>query len=110
MLTGVGVDSYNNPNLVRASSTSMGGVSNLVGFDKVVNDLNMEFSGLYVLDAAQGKILGDRNQIESSAPTSTTPGTLGGLYTDTSAMHTYQLTSIDETDPDNPVYNWTMRW
>lgn len=106
----VGVDSYNNPNLVRASSTSMGGVSNLVGFDKVVNDLNMEFSGLYVLDAAQGKILGDRNQIESSAPTSTTPGTLGGLYTDTSAMHTYQLTSIDETDPDNPVYNWTMRW
>ena len=50
------------------------------------------------------------NQLATSAPTSTTPGALGGLYTDTSAMHTYQLTAIDETDPDNPVYSWTMRW
>lgn len=50
------------------------------------------------------------NTLATSAPTTTTAGVLGQLYTDTTNMHTYQLTAIDTTDPDNPVYTWTQRW
>ena len=53
---------------------------------------------------AQGNTLG------SGAPTTTYSGVLGQLYTDVSNMHTYQLGSIDTTDPSNPVYNWIQRW
>lgn len=54
--------------------------------------------------AAQG------NTLSTSAPTTTTEGVLGQLYTDTTNMHTYQCTAIDTTDPDNPLYTWTQRW
>jgi hypothetical protein len=50
------------------------------------------------------------NTLATSAPTTTTAGVLGQLYTDTTAMHTYQCTAIDTTDSDNPVYTWTQRW
>ena len=50
------------------------------------------------------------NKLMTAAPTTTNSGVLGQLWTDTSAMHTYQLTAIDTTDPDNPVYTWTQRW
>lgn len=50
------------------------------------------------------------NTLATSAPTTTTEGVLGQLYTDTTAMHTYQLTAIDTTDPNNPSYTWTQRW
>ena len=50
------------------------------------------------------------NTLSTSAPTTSTVGVLGQLYTDTTNMHTYQLTSIDTTDPANPVYSWTQRW
>ena len=50
------------------------------------------------------------NTLSSSAPTSSTVGVLGQLLTDTTAMHTYQCTAIDTTDPDNPSYTWTQRW
>lgn len=50
------------------------------------------------------------NTLATSAPTTTTEGVLGQLYTDTTNMHTYQCTAIDTTDPDNPVYTWTQRW
>jgi hypothetical protein len=50
------------------------------------------------------------NTLATSAPTTATEGVLGQLYTDTTAMHTYQLTAIDTTDPDNPSYTWTQRW
>lgn len=50
------------------------------------------------------------NTLATSAPTTTTEGVLGQLYTDTTGMHTYQLTAIDTTDPDNPVYTWQQRW
>ena len=50
------------------------------------------------------------NTLATSAPTTTTAGVLGQLYTDTTAMHTYQCTAIDTTDPANPVYTWTQRW
>lgn len=50
------------------------------------------------------------NKLMTAAPTTTDAGVLGQLWTDTTAMHTYQLGSIDETDPSNPVYNWVQRW
>lgn len=50
------------------------------------------------------------NTLATSAPTTSTVGVLGQLYTDTTAMHTYQCTAIDTTDPDNPSYTWTQRW
>lgn len=50
------------------------------------------------------------NTLSATAPTTTTAGVLGQLYTDTTNMHTYQLTAIDTTDPSNPVYTWTQRW
>ena len=50
------------------------------------------------------------NTLATSAPTTTTVGVLGQLYTDTTNMHTFQCTAIDTTDPDNPVYAWTQRW
>lgn len=50
------------------------------------------------------------NTLSTTAPTTTTEGVLGQLYTDTTNMHTYQCTNIDTTDPNNPVYTWTQRW
>ena len=51
------------------------------------------------------------NLLSTSAPTTSTVGVLGQLYTDTNNMHTYQCTAIDTvTDPDNPSYTWTQRW
>lgn len=44
------------------------------------------------------------------APDSSTVGGLGQLYTDTTTMHTYQCTAIDDTDPNNPIFTWTQRW
>lgn len=50
------------------------------------------------------------NTLSTTAPTTSTEGVLGQLYTDTTNMHTYQCTAIDTTDPDNPSYTWTQRW
>lgn len=52
------------------------------------------------------------NFIAYEAPTASTYGELGQLWTDISStpIHTYQMTAVDETDPDNPVYTWTQRW
>ena len=50
------------------------------------------------------------NLLSTSAPTTSTVGVLGQLYTDTTNMHTYQCTAIDTTDPNNPSYTWTQRW
>lgn len=50
------------------------------------------------------------NTLAAAAPDTSTVGVLGQLWTDTTNMHTYQLGSIDTTDPANPVYNWIQRW
>lgn len=54
--------------------------------------------------------LAQGNTLATAAPTTSTVGVLGQLYTDTTNMHTYQLTAIDTTDPNNPTYTWTQRW
>lgn len=45
------------------------------------------------------------NTLSSSAPTTSTVGVLGQLYTDTTNMHTYQCTAIS-----GDTYTWTQRW
>ena len=45
------------------------------------------------------------NTLATSAPTTSTVGVLGQLYTDTTNMHTYQCTDIT-----GGVYTWTQRW
>ena len=43
--------------------------------------------------------------VKNTAPTTSTVGVLGQLYTDTTDMHTYQCTAISGN-----TYVWTMRW
>lgn len=45
------------------------------------------------------------NTLSTSAPTTSTVGVLGQLYTDTTNMHTYQCTAIS-----GDTYTWTQRW
>lgn len=45
------------------------------------------------------------NTLSTSAPTTSTVGVLGQLYTDTTNMHTYQCTAISGS-----TYTWTQRW
>lgn len=45
------------------------------------------------------------NTLATSAPTTSTEGVLGQLYTDTTNMHTYQCTAISGS-----TYTWTQRW
>lgn len=99
-----GADSYNDPEFIYSTSNT-GTINDMVSFQKVANNLTTSSNGTRVLDAYQGKVLSDRNQIESTAPTSSTYGVLGGLYTDTTNMHTYQCTAIS-----GDTYTWTQRW
>ena len=45
------------------------------------------------------------NTLATSAPTTSTVGVLGQLYTDTTTLHTYQCTAISGS-----TYTWTQRW
>lgn len=61
------------------------------------------------LSAKQGKVLKDTIDgliiSNTSAPNTSTVGTLGQLWTDTTNMHTYQCTAISGS-----TYTWTQRW
>lgn len=83
------------------------------------NDCACEYIGLVdrsklldgnALKFIQNKMKESGNTLSDAAPTTSTAGVLGQLYTDTTNMHTYQCTAVDTTDPDNPVYTWTQRW
>ena len=88
---------------------SLGLVTGSASVAQVVDDLYSDYTNA-PLSANQGRILGERsNIIEASAPTTDTEGVLGQLYTDTSTMHTYQCTNIDDSG-DDPIYTWTQRW
>lgn len=76
---------------------------------QVVDNLYSDYTNA-PLSANQGRILAERsNIIETTAPDTATEGVLGQLYTDTTNMHTYQCTAIDDSG-DDPVYTWTQRW
>lgn len=62
------------------------------------------------IDLHDAATVAQGNTLATSAPTTSTVGVLGQLYTDTTSMHTYQCTAIDTTDPNNPSYTWTQRW
>ena len=47
------------------------------------------------------------NTLASSAPTTSTVGVLGQLYTNTTDGKIYHCTAIDTTDPNNPSYTWS---
>lgn len=60
------------------------------------------YDGQDIHDAAT---LAQGNTLATSAPTTSTVGVLGQLYTDTTNMHTYQCTAIS-----GDTYTWTQRW
>ena len=92
-----------------AVSKAMGIVTGSANVANVVDDLYSDYTNA-PLSANQGRILGERSNVLSpDAPTTETEGVLGQLYTDTTNMHTYQCTAIDDSG-DDPVYTWTQRW
>lgn len=60
------------------------------------------YDGQQLHDAAT---VAQGNTLSTSAPTTSTVGVLGQLYTDTTNMHTYQCTAIS-----GDTYTWTQRW
>lgn len=63
-------------------------------------------TGLYDGQSAHdAATLAQGNTLATSAPTTSTVGVLGQLYTDTTNMHTYQCTAISGS-----TYTWTQRW
>ena len=92
-----------------AVSKPLGIVTGSATVSQVVDDLYSDYTNA-PLSANQGRILGERSNVLSpDAPTTETEGVLGQLYTDTTNMHTYQCTAIDDSG-DEPVYTWTQRW
>ena len=104
---------------IGATSKTMSGRNGVVSVGNCDDDTRYCYGGtLYriiegVHDGVQlhdAATVAQGNTLATSAPTTTTTGVLGQLYTDTTAMHTYQCTAINTTDPANPVYTWTQRW
>ena len=63
-------------------------------------------TGLYDgQDIHEAATVAQGNTLATSAPTTSTVGVLGQLYTDTTNMHTYQCTAIS-----GDTYTWTQRW
>lgn len=97
-----------NASTSRAGEVYIGSTETSEGFNstnyRVIGGLH---DGQLAHDAAT---VAQGNKLMTTAPTTTDAGVLGQLWTDTTAMHTYQLTAIDTTDPDNPVYTWAQRW
>ena len=57
------------------------------------------------IDLHDSATVAQGNTLATSAPTTSTVGVLGQLYTDTTNMHTYQCTAIS-----GDTYTWTQRW
>ena len=56
---------------------------------------------------SSGKIPGDRMSLQNTtAPTTTTAGTIGQFYVDTTNQTGYMCVGIDDTDPNNVIYTW----
>lgn len=87
----------------RTGEVNVGTSENSYGFN---NSNYRIISGVYdgqsVHDAAT---VAQGNTLATTAPTTSTVGVLGQLYTDTTNMHTYQCTAIS-----GDTYTWTQRW
>lgn len=87
----------------RSGELNIGLSSGNVGFN---NTLYRVIGGVHdgqeLHDAAT---VAQGNTLATSAPTTSTVGVLGQLYTDTTNMHTYQCTAISGN-----TYTWTQRW
>lgn len=84
------------------------GNTTLVKANTIVDNLSSTLATV-PLSANQGRVLKDLVDSlairASGAPTTSTVGVLGQLYTDTTNMHTYQCTAIS-----GGTYTWTQRW
>lgn len=56
---------------------------------------------------SSGKIPGARMSLQdTTAPTTSTVGTIGQFYVDTTNQTGYMCVGIDDTDPNNVIYTW----
>lgn len=87
----------------RAGEVNIGADSAAYGFNstnyRVIGGVH---DGQELSDAAT---VAQGNTLSTTAPTTSTVGVLGQLYTDTTNMHTYQCTAISGN-----TYTWTQRW
>lgn len=95
-----------------ASATSQGQFDISVNGTGVYSDSGYNnsnyrlISGVYDGQSAHdAATVAQGNTLSTSAPTTSTVGVLGQLYTDTTNMHTYQCTAIS-----GGTYTWTQRW
>ena len=64
-------------------------------------------SNTYTVMDATGKIPGARMSLQdTTAPTTSTVGTIGQFYVDTTNQTGYMCVGIDDTDPNNVIYTW----
>ena len=102
----VGIGAYSHP--TASGQIHVGSTNTSFGY----NNTNYRIiSGVHDgQDLNDAATVAQGNTLATSAPTTSTVGVLGQLYTDTTTMHTYQLGAIDNTDPANPIYTWVQRW
>ena len=60
-----------------------------------------------LLNGTTGKIPGARMSLQdTTAPTTSTAGSVGQFYVDTTNQTGYMCVGIDDTDPNNVIYTW----
>lgn len=90
-------------NTTRVGEVNIGSTSSSYGYSSTnYRVLGGVYDGQQAHDAAT---LAQGNTLATVAPTTSTVGVLGQLYTDTTNMHTYQCTAINGNE-----YTWTQRW
>ena len=97
----VGIGAYSRPTL--SGQIHVGSTNTSFGY----NNTNYRIiSGVHDgQDLNDAATVAQGNTLATTAPTTSTAGVLGQLYTDTTTMHTYQC-----TDTTGGVYTWTQRW
>ena len=92
-----------NSHATRAGEVNIGDYVGAYGFNNsTYRVIGGVYDGQELHDAAT---VAQGNTLATSAPTTSTVGVLGQLYTDTTGMHTYQCTAISGS-----TYTWTQRW
>lgn len=101
---GAGTKIYNVAGLIQigVNNESMGNPTDYGYGNTIYRVIRGLHDGVEAHDAAT---VAQGNTLATSAPTTSTVGVLGQLYTDTVNMHTYQCTAIS-----GDTYTWTQRW